>query len=189
MVIARVLSDTDGTPNWSVGDPNQAIVTVTSEAAEIPTISIAADTGNDSVEEGDDSSDSGELTFTVTRTGATEKDVTVKYTLTDSSPVSAVSGTDYESAVVDVNIPASLDATANGTITVALIGDELDEADETFVVMLANTSVNATVHATDHTETATIKDDDPLPVVSIAADESSEGNAGGSTILLISLSR
>ena len=177
MVIARVLTDTDGTPNWSVGISDRTPITVTSEAADIPTLSIAAGSDNDTVNEGDDSTDRGELTFDVMLTGQTEKDVTVKYVLTDSNPVSAVNGTDYVSTVTDLEIESGQ---SSATITVELIGDELDEDNETFIVMLASTSVNANIDDNDHSVTATINDDDPLPTVSIANDSNMEGQVGGS---------
>ena len=78
--------------------------------------------------------------FTITLNGETEKDVTAQYTLEDSASNSATNGTDYASAVSDVIIMAG---DTSGTFTVDLIGDTLDEENETFLVKLASTSTNA----------------------------------------------
>ena len=41
MVLARLLTDLDGTQSWSVGATERATVAVSSEAGDIPTLSIA----------------------------------------------------------------------------------------------------------------------------------------------------
>ena len=171
-IIARILPNT-GAGKWSTGANDRASMTVYSDAADIPTLSITADSSNVSIVEGDDTSDNGELTFTVTRNGESELDITAKYTLEDSDPVSAVNGVDYVSTVSDVIIPSNQ---ATGTITVEIIGDTIDEDFETFIVQLSSSSVNATVHPSQGSISETINDDDPEPTVSIADGSGVEGN-------------
>ena len=64
-------------------------------------------------------------------------------------------GDDYTTAWGTLNIPAG-DTTA--TITVPILGDSVDEADETFLLVLTNPD---TLEFRDSTAVATITDDDP----------------------------
>src|SRR5262249_16763961 len=69
-------------------------------------------------------------TFTVTLSNASNVDVTVHYATADFS---AAAGSDYTAASGTVVIPAGQ---TGATITVAVRGDRLGEADETFAVNL-----------------------------------------------------
>ena len=61
------------------------------------------------------------------------------------------------------------------TITVPVVGDVLDEANETYTVNLSN-ATNATI--ADATGVGTITDDDPTPTLSINDVTVTEGDTG-----------
>src|SRR5206468_4271499 len=72
-----------------------------------------------------------------------------------------VAGATYVGATGTLTIPARA---TSGVISIPVIGDSLNEADETFSLTLG-TPIGATV--TRGTARATITDDDPLPALSI----------------------
>ena len=118
------------------------------------------------------SENAGSMTFTVTLSAVSDKDVTVQYYTTG---VTATSGSDYASANGVMTIAAG-DTT--GTITVALTNDDAHENDETFTVTLVNPA-NATIATA--VGTGTIVNDDAIdttpPTMSIAQSSAKE-NAG-----------
>ncbi len=92
--------------------------------------------------------------FTVTLSQPVAADVTVQYFTADGT---ASAPDDYVAASGMLTIPAG---SSQATIAVAINGDVLHEGDETFQLHLSNASVAiATPSAT-----ATILDDDPLPM-------------------------
>jgi hypothetical protein len=109
-------------------------------------------------------------TFMVTLSRATNVDVTVHYNMWDGT---AVAGSDYTAASGDPIIPAGQ---TSATITVAVRGDRLGEADETFIVNLNAT--NATI--ADGQAVGTIIDDEPH--ISIGDASKGEGNGKKSTL-------
>ena len=132
-----------------------ATVTITDDD-DPPALSIAAPAA---VTEGD--SGSADMTFTVTLDAASGRVVTVDYAVDATS--TATADTDF------TDLSGTLTFAAGETskpITVAVTGDELDEANETVVLKLSNAS-NATLGTA--TGTGTITDDDPAPALSIAA--------------------
>ena len=107
--------------------------------------------------------------FTVSLSSASGKTVTVDWTTADGS---ATAGPDYTAG------NATLTFTAGQTskvVSVSVIGDVLNEGDETFSVNLA-APVNASI--ADNLGAGTITDDDPQPGVSVDDVSTIEGNAG-----------
>lgn len=98
------------------------------------------------------------LNFTVTLTGATEQTVTVAFGTADGS---ATSPADYQGQSGSLTFAPG---ETTKTIPVPIVGDLLDEVDETFTVTLSNPT-NATIDTA--TATGTITDDDVPPTISI----------------------
>ncbi len=107
--------------------------------------------------------------FTVTLSAASGLDVSLDFATSDTG---ATAGADYTAAAGTLTISAG---TTTATISVAILDDALDEADETFALTLANV-VNATV--TDGEGQGTILDDDPAPDLSIGDATVTEGDTG-----------
>ena len=120
--------------------------------------------------------DGKNITFTVTLSSTSTRDVTVGYSTADGT---ATAGTDYVSATNQtLTIPAGQ---TKGDISIGIIGDTIVEADETFTVALSNVS-NAAI--TGATGTGTIQNDDSEPrslVVTTTSDSST--NIDGETSL------
>jgi hypothetical protein len=110
-------------------------------------------------------------TFTVSLSAPSGQTVTVNYATADDT---ATAGSDYLAAAGTLTFPAG---TTSRTVAVAVLGDTVDEADETFFVNLTNAS-NATV--ADGQGLGTILDDDPPPSLSIDDVTLAEGNSGTS---------
>ncbi len=124
-----------------------------------PELSVADQTGAEGV---------GDMTFTVTLSAVSGRDVTVGYATSDGT---ATAGSDYVASLsgATLTIPAG---TTAGTITVPVTQDALDEDDETFTVTLSG-AANATL--VDSEATGTIDDDDAPPELSIADQMGAEG--------------
>ena len=144
------------------------IGTITDDDAP-PTISI----GSASVSEGD--TGSADLTYAVTLSAASGRPVTVGYE--DEGSGTAASGTDY-TAITAGSLTFAEDETSKD-LTVAVLGDAFDEADETVLVQLKDPT-NASV-ATG-TGTGTITDDDPTPSLSIDSPTATEGDTGSTDL-------
>ena len=95
--------------------------------------------------------------------------VEVGYSMT---PGTATTGTDFDAASGSVTIPAGESAAEIG---VQVVGDTLDEADETFSVVLS-APVNATLG--ESSAVVTIADDDPTPAISLTTTSIAEGTSG-----------
>ena len=150
---------------YTVGTPNSATVTITSDdVAALPSVSVAA-TDATAAE-----APLGTGTFTVTRTGATTAALTVAYTVAGT----ATAGSDYTALAGSVSIPAGA---ASAPITVTPINDTAVEADETVILTLA-TNAAYTV-GTPNSATVTITSDDvaALPSVSVAATDATAAEA------------
>ena len=98
------------------------------------------------------------MTFTVTLSGASGKTVTVDYATADGT---ATSPADYTSAAGTVSFAPGI---ITRTFTVPIVGDTLDEFDETLLANLSNPT-NATI--SDNQGVGTITDDDAAPSLSI----------------------
>jgi hypothetical protein len=107
--------------------------------------------------------------FTVRLSAASGQAVTVDYATADGT---ATTPADYTTTAAAISFPAG---TTTRTITVQVIGDLLDEANETFLVRLSSPA-----HALlgDAQATGTILDDDPMPVLTIGDVSLAEGEAG-----------
>ncbi len=153
-----------------------AVVTITDDDP-LPVLSIAAVT----VTEGT----AAELT--VTLDAVSGRDVTVNW-----NTAADTSGSDLATAAVDytavvsttVTIPAG---STSATVEVSTVQDTVDEPAETFLVVLS-TPTNATLDATKSSAVVTVTDDDPLPVLSIAAVTVTEGTAAELTVTLDAVS-
>ena len=116
------------------------------------------------------------LTFTVTLSAASARQVTVDWV--DEDTGAATPGTDYR-ALTGGKLTFPAGATSQ-TIDVAVTGDVLDEENETVVVTLSNAR-NATI-ATP-TGTGTITDDDAATAtLSIDSPSVTEGDSGSKTL-------
>ncbi|MFO0691188.1 MAG: PQQ-dependent sugar dehydrogenase [Myxococcota bacterium] len=129
-----------------------------------PTLDVA-DAG---IDEGD--AGSVTLTFTVTLSESDPDPITVDFA---TAAGSASAGTDFTSTSGTLTFPGGV---TTQTIDVAILGDLLDEADETFTVSLSGAGGNASIG--DGSATGTIRDDDPLPALSIADAQRNEGDSG-----------
>ncbi|MDP3859664.1 MAG: Calx-beta domain-containing protein [Stagnimonas sp.] len=110
--------------------------------------------------------------FTVTLSAASGQTVTVAYATANGS---ATAGSDYTAKNGTLTFaPGS----TSQPITIAVTGDTVDEADETFTVALSAPS-NATIST--GTGVGTITDDDATPSLSIGNATVTEGNSGSAT--------
>ncbi len=141
------------TVTLTVTDDDGATDSDTSSLLVFPRISIT----DSSAIEGD--SGSTPATFTVTLDAAVPATVTVDWATADGS---ATAGLDYTAASGTVTFPPM---DTSETISVDVLGDLLDEPDQTFFVNLS-APINGAI--TDNQGVGTITDDDPTPSISIA---------------------
>ena len=133
-------------------------VTVTIIEDDTPTLTIADANATEGAEE---------ITFTVTLNVASSLAVTVDWATADDT---ATQGADYAETTGTLSFDA---LETEQTITVPLLDDALDEADETFTVALTN-AANATLD--DAEATGTITDNDAAPALTIADAQAAEGD-------------
>ncbi len=126
--------------------------------------------GDVTVTEGD--SGSAMANFPITLDFAAPVTITVAYASSDQT---AVAGLDY--TAVSGTLTFSQGQTSK-TIAVAILGDLLDELDETFIITLSN-PVNA--YLAKSQAIGTILDNDPLPSLSINDVTLTEGDSGSKT--------
>ena len=140
-----------------------------------PTVSIA---DADAVTEGNDPATTADMSFTVTLSAASGRDVTVPYSLGGT----ATAGSDYEDPQTkSVTISAG---STSADIAVKVKGDAVDEDNETIEVALG-TPTNAAVSTQSGagTATGTITDDDATPELSADAPSVAEGAQGTTATL------
>jgi chitinase len=94
-----------------------------------------------------------------------------------TAPGTAGAPADYSTSSGTVSLTKSA---PSRTVTVPVVGDTADEADETFVVNLSNL-VGSPGTIADAQGVVTITDDDPLPVLSVNDVGVTEGDAGTTT--------
>jgi glucose/arabinose dehydrogenase len=111
----------------------------------------------------------GAAVLNVTLSPATSQTVTVQYA---TAPGTATTGADFTAVSGTLTFPA---ATGTRTITVPIVGDALDENDETFTVTLS-APTGATIG--DGQAVGTIIDDDPLPNLDVNDCGVAEGDTG-----------
>ena len=154
-----VLSATDDI----LGNPRSVPDVGAFEVSAPPTISIA-DLG---IAEGN--AGTTPASFAVSLSAATGAAVTVGFVATAGT---ATAGADFTAVSGTLTIPSG---SVTGTVAVPVLGDTLDENDETFLVTLS-APVGATLG--DGQATGTILDDDPLPGLAVDDCGVAEGDAG-----------
>ena len=107
--------------------------------------------------------------FTARLSAAAGQAVTIQYA---TAAGTAAAGADFTSVSSTLTFPAGV---TTRTVTVPVVGDLLDEPDETFFVVLSNATGALLA---DAQATGTIVDDDPAPVLSIDDVSVAEGQAG-----------
>ena len=142
----------------------RGIITIVDD--DPPLISI----NNRTVTEGD--TGTVDAVFTVSLSFAQPLSVSVNYTTSDGT---AVAPADYTAVSGTLTIPAGA---TSGSITVPVVGDLLDEANETFTVTLSS-PVNGIIAV--GTGLGTITDNDPTPSLSINDVTLTEGDVGTQT--------
>jgi LmbE family N-acetylglucosaminyl deacetylase len=150
----------------TLDEPNETFVVDLSDAVNA---TIADSQGNGTINDNDatpslrinnvavtevNTGSSVNATFTVTLSAASARPVSFNYATSDTS---ALAGQDYTAAVGTLTINPG---TTTQTITVAVLGDVVDEASETYAVNLS-APVNATI--ADNLGVGTITDNDPTP--------------------------
>ena len=195
---------TAGTLTFAAGDTSQTFdVSVTGDTTDEPnetvkvslgsatnaTVSSSAGTGTGTITDDDDApelsidspsvaeGDSGSknLTFTVSLSTASGKEVTVDWA--EGTGGTATSGTDY-TAITGGTLTFAAGTTSQ-TFDVSVTGDVLDESNETVVATLSN-AANATIGTA--TGTGTITDDDDAPTLSIDSPSVPEGDSGSANL-------
>lgn len=164
----------DGKGGQAVGTVS---ITVTGKAdGPTPTMSIAPAT----VTEGN--TGTAALTFTVTLSAASTNVVDVNFATSNGT---AASGADYTATTGTLKFAIG---ETSRTITVPVLGDNIDEPNETLTLTLSN-AIGATFAAPANAiATGTITDDDNPPQISIADATITEGDSGTVTaVLTISL--
>jgi Calx-beta domain len=141
---------------------DQGIGTITDDD---PSAALTID--DPSVIEGD--AGTTDLVYTVSLTPVSGRTVTVNYATANGT---ATQPADYTATSGTLSFPPG---TTTRTVTVPVVGDTLDENDETVRVNLSSPSA-ATI--ADSQGIATIVDDDPLPELSIDDASRTEGNSG-----------
>jgi len=152
--------------NATIAD-SQGEGTITDDDAPPPTLTISDPT----VVEGD----SGSVTaqFILTLDAPSNETITVDYTTNDGT---ATAGDDYTAASGTVTFDPN---DTSETVSITVLGDTADEADETFTVDLSNAQ-DVTLAETQGT--GTIQDDDPLPTLSITDATVAEGDSNSQTV-------
>jgi hypothetical protein len=108
-------------------------------------------------------------TFTVTLTGTSDRTITVQYATANNTATAAL---DYTAASGTLTFPPG---TPSQPVAVAVLGDVLDEASETYFIDLSG-AVNAGI--ADTRGVGTITDNDPTPSLVISDVSVAEGNTG-----------
>ena len=142
-----------------------------------PLPSLSIDATNSSVSEEDTNL---EVEFTVTKTGATAREVTVDYTVGED-PGDSAGPRDFRSAgSKTLTFAADVD---EQTLTVTIVNDNEGEDDETFTVRLTNPK-NSVLGA--EAKTITIEQDDDPALLSVADESAEEGE--GKVVFTVKMS-
>ena len=152
---------------YSVGDPGTATMSLF-DNDDPPGLSIGDSRGTEG---------GGEVEFTVTLDAASDKTVTVEYSVAESS---AKLGDDFRDAEGTLTFPPG---STSQSFRVTVENDRTDEPEETFSAHLAN-AMNANL--ADDTADGVIEDDDDPPTVSVLGNIQNEGEAA--MVFAVSLS-
>ncbi|MGD9719884.1 MAG: beta strand repeat-containing protein [Pirellulales bacterium] len=144
---------------------SSATATITNQDAA-PTISIS----DASVAEGNGDPTFTNLVFTISMSAASSQQVTLNFA---TAPGTAATGVDFTGRTDSLTFAPGV---TQQLITISVIGDLLNEPDETLSVNLSNASAGATI--ADGTGQGTIVNDDPLPTISINDVTQVEGDSG-----------
>ena len=143
-------------------------------------ISLTDDDGQPSFAVADASADEGDtITFTVTRSGAMDNAVSVKWNTKAATGVGAAATTDYTAMTTATKLDFASGASSQ-TFTVATTEDTLHEGDETFLVELTE-PVGGII--SDAEATGTITDDDAAPTALTLSVDADTGTMGTQTSL------
>ena len=143
-------------------------------------ISLTDDDGQPSFAVADASAAEGEvITFTVTRSGAMDNAVSVKWNTKVATGAGAASASDYTASPTAMKLDFAK-GVGSQTFTVATTEDTLHEGDETFLVELTD-AVGAAI--TDAEATGTITDDDAAPTTLTLTVDADTGTMGTQTSL------
>lgn len=129
-------------------------------ALSVGDASVAEGTGTDTA-----------VVFPITLTSASSGDVSVTFTPANAR---AVSPADYSGTPVQVVIPSG---STSATLRIPVVGDAIDEVDETFRVTATGLTGPASI--ADGVAVGTIVDDDLPPVVHVTSGRALEGNGSG----------
>ncbi len=140
-------------------------------AGNIPALSIA----DVSADEGDSTA---ERIFTVTLSSASNEIITVDWATVNGS---ALAGEDYTASNGSLTFPPG---ELSRTIAVPILGDVVEEGDESFSVVLSN-AIGAPI--TKASATATLVNDDFTPGFGVSSASVVEGDAGGSVNLVFTV--
>ncbi|MGQ0832700.1 MAG: beta strand repeat-containing protein [Microthrixaceae bacterium] len=121
----------------------------------------------------------GSVDFIISLPANASQTITVGYA---TSSGTATSGVDFGASSGTATILAGA---STATVTVPVVGDDLDEADETFTLTLTNPT-NATI--LDGAGAATITDDDSAPTITSDAPTAGETDGASSLVFAVSLS-
>ncbi len=180
-IIGDLLDEADETVIVTLSNPSNATLgtntvhtyTINDDDAT-PTVAFTSTSSN-----GAESTTSANLQ--VALTSVSGRDVTVDYTVTGTA---TGSGTDY--TLADGTLTISAGNSSNNITIASIIGDALDETDETVIVTLSNPS-NATL-GTNTVHTYTINDDDATPTVFFALATDGQSESEPSQDIQVSLS-
>ena len=171
-----------------ISDPKNAVlgtdVKVTSKITDTDTLLLpVVSIDPTSVTEGN--SGKAAKTFTATISPKSGRDVTVNWSATTGSAMdhNAMAGRDFSYKTGKLTFPAGA---TTATFTVDVIGDTVNEGDETFDINLWNTDGASDV--SNSPISITIKDDDAVPTATFDNVSVKEGDAGWAVTLPIKLS-
>jgi PKD repeat protein len=168
-VLGDTLDEFDETFFLNLSDATNATIAKTRSVGtildndEAPTLAILDKT----ITEGDNGTQIA--TFTVSLSAASAKPITVKYATADGT---ALAGTDYTATSGAITFAPG---ETTKTVEVQVLGDTLDEFDETFFLNILD-ATNATIAKT--TGVGTIIDNDAPPVLTINDRTITEGDNG-----------
>ena len=141
----------------------------------LPSLALTVDGNVTSVGEGAGSS----IIYTVTKTGGTERDITVQYSVA-AAPTDKATSLDFTTPMSGTLTIFSINDNVPVPFTVTIRDDNIGEEDEPFTVQL-NTPVNAVLGV--DAATVTITDDDPV-TLSVADAQAAESEPVRFTVTL-----
>ena len=178
-VTGETVVEANETFTVSLGTPDNAGVTVTTgtgtgtinndDSATVALVGLTQSEGN---------SGTTNFVFTATLSAGVQGGFTVPVA---SANGTALAGTDYTAIAGGAQLSFAGTQGETQSVSVAVTGETLFEANEDFTVSLGTPSV-ANVSSSPATATGTISNDDAAPTLSISSPSQSEGNSGTSTM-------